>query len=168
MAAPAAEAPAAAPGGGAIAGGGGAQSAQIVQQIEQLLAQLAQSEPEPQIQSLVQQVMGPIQQLQQAVGQDTQEDMSGVPGGEAEEGTGAGAAGGMPAAGEAGGGAPEGTEGGGEHHVVEVHIGVPGGQKDFKSANKAAAANFKAKGHFGSGPKGSPPETQKAKNKAKG
>lgn len=169
MGAPAPEAPPAAPGGGAIAGGGG-QSAQLVQQIEGLLMQLAQSEPDPQIQHLIQQLSEPIQQLQQVVGKDDTEDMSSGlhnPGGEEAPGGAGGAAGGAPMPGGAGAGAGEGA--GGEHHVVEVHIGVPsGGPKSFGDAKKAAMANFKEKGHFGSGPKGSPPETERAKNKAKG
>lgn len=166
MGAPAPEAPAAAPGGGAVAPGGGA-SAQTVQQIMMLLTQLGQEEPDPQIQHLVQQAMQPLQALETAMGKDDEGDaMSGLhnpggPGGgeEAEPG---GAPGGP-----AGGAMPGGEPGGGEHHVVEVHIGVP--SKSFGGAKKEAMDNFKEKGHFSrSAPKGAPPQTERTKNKAKG
>lgn len=150
MAAPALEpqgAPPAAPGGGAVGG----QSAQTVQQIESLLAQLSQEEPDPQVQHLIQQAQQPMEALQQAVGKDDTEDMSSGlhnPGGDG---------------GQEAGGSPE----GGGHPVMEIHIGSA--PKTFDGAKKAAMKNFQEKGHFsGSTPKGSKPETQKAKSKAKG
>lgn len=162
MAAPAAEAPPAAPGGGAVEPpGGGGQSAQILQQIQMLLVQLGQSEPDPEVQHLVQQAMQPIQALEGVVGKtDEANAMSGLhnPGGEGGEGV------------EGAGAEPAGGSGGGEHHVVEVHIGVPaGGPKTPGDAKKAAMANFKEKGHFsGSTPKGVAPQTDRTKNRAKG
>lgn len=169
MAAPAAEgAPPAAPGGGAVAGGAGA-SAQTVQQIVMLLTQLAQEEPDPQVQQLVKAMMQPAQALEQVMGKDDEGDaMSGLhnpgaPGGEEAEPGGA-PGGGLPG-GDASGAEP--GEGGGEHHVVEVHIGVP--SKSFAGARKEAMSNFKEKGHFSrSAPKGAPPQTDRTKNKAKG
>lgn len=130
-------------------GGPGGQSAQIVQQIEGLLAQLAQEEPDPQIQRLIKQVQAPIEALQQAAGADDMQDMQS----------------GLANPGGAGGGEPGGG-GGGEHHVVEIHIGA-GGPKDFKSANKAAMSTMGARGHFSrETPSGEEPETQKARYRA--
>jgi hypothetical protein len=152
------------------AGAGGSGGAEILQQIEALLAQLAQSEPEPEIQQAVTQMSKQAEALQQVVGKSDEQDMqSGLanPGGAPGMG---GAPGAEPELPGAGGGAPAPPEGdgGGEHHVVEVHIGVPGGAKSFKGANKAAMAHFADKGHFGSEPKGETPQTERTKNKAKG
>lgn len=145
------------------------QSAQIVQQIETLLAQLAQEEPDPAIQRLIKQAQAPIEQLQQAAGKDDMEDMqSGLaaPGGmgegpPAEEGGGLG--------GPPGGGPEPGERGGegGEHPALVIHIGAP--SKSFKGANKAAMANMRERGHFN--PRGAPGEeqrTERTRAKARG
>lgn len=148
-------------------------SAQILQQIEGLLAQLAQSEPEPEVQRAIQGIQKQVEPLQQILGaQDAQNAQSGLqnptggagaaggaPGGEEEEGAGAGA---PPPANGAGGGA------GGEHHVLEIHIGA-GGPKTFADAKKAAMAMHGERGHFDPGtPKGEMPSSAKTKAKAKG
>src|SRR5437879_1752052 len=148
-----------------------AGGAQIVQQIEGLLAQLAQAEPEPVIQRMIQEIQKPIEQLQQVVGKDDMQDMHGG-GMEGVGGMGGGmggaAAGGMPSpTGEGGGELPSGAGGaseGGEPGGLVIHI-KPGGSKSFGGANKAAMANFRQKGHFGSGSEA--PETERTRNKAK-
>lgn len=165
MAAPAPEA--AAP----PAAGGGGGGAQILQQIEDLLNQLVQSEPEPEIQQAVQGMMQQVQDLQQVVGQDMGQDQGEGLGG-------APAGGGMPEPGGAGGQeemppspggapAPEGGAGGGEGptHEVEIHIRPTGG---FKGARKAAMATHAERGHFSkTTPKGETPQSDRSKNKAK-
>ena len=139
MGAPAPEQGAAAP---QLPGAGGVGGAQILQQIEQLLMQLAQSEPEPQIQQAVSAIGQQVSALQQVVGKDDMQDMqSGLanPGG----------SGGMPPGGEEPAAAEE--------------------PKSFAGAKKAAMANFKEKGHFSKNtPKGETPESEKSKNKKKG
>ena len=118
MAAPAAEAQAPAP---ALPGAGGSGGAQILQQIEALLAQLAQSEPEPAIQQAVKGMAQQAEALQQIVGKDDEQDMqSGLanPGGGAEAPAGDGEEPG------AGGGAmpPEGAGGGDHHEIGRAHV----------------------------------------------
>lgn len=159
------------------AGAGGSGGAQIVQQIEDLLMQLSQMEPEPEIQQAVQSIQERLEPLQQLLGKDDQQDMqSGLanPGGAApgEEPPGGGA-GGMPAGPESAG-MPAPTEGGGgggePTHEVEIHIRpAGGGSKSFGGAKKEAMANLKEKGHFSrSTPKGEKPSTDRTKSKAKG
>lgn len=167
MSAPAGAPPAGLTPPGGDAGGGG-QSAQLVQQIEALLAQLAQEQPNPQVQQIVQAVQKPIEALQQVVGtNDAQNMQSGLanPGGGGAGGPGSEDELPPPAT-----GGHEGAGGGGEHHVVEVHIGVPsGGPKSFGGAKKAAMAQHAASGHFDPNtPKGETPSTPKTKSKAKG
>jgi len=123
--------------------GGGAQ---IVQQIESLLMQLAQQEPEPAIQRMIRDVQQPIEALQQVVGRDDTEDMA----------AGEGEMMGGPPGGEGGATPPEGAEGG-KGPALVIHIGA-GGPKDMGTARKAAMANFRSKGHFN--PKGQPGEEQ--------
>lgn len=144
MAAPGAEAPAAAPGGGAVGG----QSAQIVQQILMLLTQLGQEQSDPNVQRLVQSMMGPAQDLEKVVaGNDTENMSSGLenPGGPGEEeGEGPGA---EPAEGEPGKPAV----------TIAIHAGKP---KDFAGAKKAAGKAMRD---------GSlPSETDRTKNRKKG
>lgn len=167
MAAEPGQAPVAPP---APAGQGGTGGAEILQDIEAKLAQLAQMEPEPEIQQAVADMAKQAEALQTVVGKDDQQDMqSGL-----ANPTGGGA---MPGAGGAeepdlaasgGEGAPE---GGGDHHgVAEIHIKMaPGGPKNFGDANKAAMSSFKDKGHFDPHTeKGKTPQSQKSKSKAKG
>lgn len=155
------------------AGQGGSGGSQILQQIEGLLAQLVQSEPEPQIQQAVQTISKQVEALQGVIGKDDEQDMqSGL-----ANPTGGGA---MPAAGGAegaeepqlpGAGAPGGDAGGGDHHgVAEIHIKMqPGGPKTFGDAKKAAMAHFGEKGHFDPNTKkGETPQSQRSKSKAKG
>lgn len=154
-------------------------SSQILQQIEGLLAQLAQAEPEPEVQRAIQGIQKQVEPLQQILGaQDAQNMQSGLQnptggaggagGEEAPEAPGGpagalGAGAGAPPTGDEGGGAP-----GGEHHVVEIHIGA-GGPKTFGDAKKAAMAMHGERGHFDPGtPKGETPSSAKTKAKAKG
>jgi hypothetical protein len=142
-------------GGGASAGGG--QGTLILQQVQQLLAQLMQSETDPNIQNGVGELLKAIDPLMQAIGQnDAQAMNSGLntPGG----GLGP----------DMGGLPPEGSpaEEAGESPSQEA---AEGGGKGFGGAKKAAMANFKSKGHFSKkGSKGENLQTQKAKNRAKG
>lgn len=152
MAAPAAEAPPAP--GGLPAGAGGGGGAQILQQIEGLLAQLTQMSPQPEVVQAVAHLAPQIEALQQVIGKSEEGDMSsglanpgGAPGG-------APAPGGMPPmpGGAPGGAAPE-----------EVPQST-----SFDGANKAAMALMKSHGSFSkSTPKGEKPSTSKTKNKAK-
>lgn len=161
------------------------EASQTLQQIESLLAQLAQEQPEPQVQQAIQGIqkqVEPLQQIlgaQQAQGQSSGlENPAGAPGGAAgaipPPGAG-GVPGGagepepeLPAAGGAPGGAPP---AGGDHHgVAEIHIKMaPGGPKSFGDAKKAAMAQHSASGHFDPHTaKGETPSSEKSKNKAKG
>ena len=166
MAAEPGTAPMAPPEGGTAGGG---QSAQILQQIEELLMQLAQSDASPEVQSAVQELSSGVEALQQVVGsQDMQNMQSGLnnPGapGEGAAGLGLGEAGGSPA--EEAGESPteEGAEGG-PTHEVEIHIRP----SSFKGARQAAMATHRERGHFDrSTPKGKTPQTDRTKNKAKG
>lgn len=156
------------------AGQGGSGGAQILQQIEGLLAQLAETEPEPEIQQAVQQMAQQVEALQTVVGkedaQDMQSGLANPTGGGALPGAGGAEEEGLPggaAAPEVGGAAP----GGSDHHgVAEVHIKMsPGGPKTFGDARKAAMAQHKASGHFDKNtPKGQTPSSERSKNKAKG
>ena len=159
------------------------EGSQILEQIEGLLAQLAQSEPEPEVQRAIQGIQKQVEPLQQVLGaQDIQNQQGGLAN---PTGGGAGAMGGMPAPGGAGmptgaeppeelpeggaaGGAP--PSGGDHHGVAEIHIKMaPGGPKSFGDAKKAAMAMHGEKGHFDPHtPKGETPSTPKTKAKAKG
>jgi hypothetical protein len=140
-------------GGGASAGGG--QGTLILQQVQQLLAQLMQSETDPNIQQGVGELLKAIDPLMQAIGQnDAQAMNSGLntPGGALPPMGGA-----MP---------PEGSpaEEAGESPAAESSE-----DKTFSGAKKAAMANFKGKGHFSKkGSKGENLQTQKTKNRTKG
>lgn len=149
------------PGGDPTAGGlmpqggaGGGQGVQILQQIQDLLAQLSQVESDPGVQRAVQSIQGVIDPLMQAVGGADQQDMtSGLanPGGDAS--------GGMPP----GGPAEDALDGGAD----DASEGPP--PKGFGGAKKAAMANFGKKGHFSkSGSKGEQLQTDKTKNRLKG
>lgn len=160
-------------------GQGGSGGAQIMQDIQQKLAQLAQAEPEPEIQQAVAKMSQEAEALETVLGKDDAQDMQsglanpGAPGGEAAGGMpgGAPAPGGAAPAEElpAGGGAA--PEGGGDHHgVAEIHIKMqPGGPKTFGAAKKAAMATHAERGHFDKNtPKGETPSSQRSKSKAKG
>lgn len=133
-------------GGGAPPSAGGGQGTLILQQVQQLLAQLMQSETDPNIQQGVQELLKAVDPLMQAIGQnDAQAMNSGLntPGGAMP-----------PPDMGGGGGGPE--------------MGGPP-PKSFKGANKAAMAMFGEKGHFSkSGSKGESLQTDKTKNRAKG
>jgi hypothetical protein len=144
----------------------------ILQQIESLLAQLAQNSPEPEVQHAVMNIQKQVEPLQQLMGaQDTQNMQSGLqnptggaPGGGEEEPPGPG---GMPGQMPGMTGGHE-AGGGGEHHVLEIHIGA-GGPKTFADAKKAAMSTHAARGHFDrSTPAGETPSTPRTKSKAKG
>lgn len=140
-----------------------------MQQIQSLLAQLVQMEPEPEIQQAVQTMSKQAEALEGVLGKDDEQDMqSGL-----ANPTGGGAP--SPAGGPEelpGAGAPGGDAGGGEHHgVAEVHIKMTpeGGPKTFGDAKKAAMAMHAEKGHFDPHtPAGETPSSQKSKSKAKG
>ena len=131
-------------------GAGGGQGVQILQQIQQLLAQLMQTESDPGVQKAVQAMSSLIDPLMQAVGQADQGNMtSGI-----SNPTG-------PISGPDLGGGSESSEG-------EIGGAEPP-SKSFGGAKKAAMANFASKGHFSkSGSKGETLQTDKAKNRAKG
>ena len=137
-------------GGGAPPSAGGGQGTLILQQVQQLLAQLMQSETDPNIQQGVQELLKAIDPLMQAIGQnDAQAMNSGLntPGGA------------MPP--------PGGPDMGGGAGPPDMGGGPP--PKSFKGANKAAMANFGSKGHFSkSGSKGEQLQTDKTKNRTKG
>lgn len=135
-------------GGGASPSAGGGQGTLILQQVQQLLAQLMQSETDPNIQQGVNELLKAIDPLMQAIGQnDAQAMNSGLntPGGA------------MPPPDMSGGGGPD-LSGGGAPPP-----------SSFKGANKAAMANFGSKGHFSkSGSKGESLQTAKTKTRTKG
>jgi hypothetical protein len=152
----------------------GGQGAQILQQVEGLLTQLAQSEPEPEVQQAIQGILQQVQPLMQLVGKDDMQDMqsglnnpSGPPPGE-EGGEMPGGAGGqeLPSGGGAEGApSPGGGDEGATHHV-EIHI-TPA--KTFAGARKQAMATHAQRGHFSQHtPAGERPSTDRTKNKAKG
>lgn len=169
MAAVAGQAPIAPPEEGGGGGAGGGQSAQLLQQITQLLTQLAQEQSDPQVQEAVKGMMDQATQLEGVVGQNDVAAMQGGlhnPGGEeeplAEPGGGA-APGGDVGQSEIGGG-----DSGGDHGGAEIHVKIAP-PKSFSGAKKAAMSTFGEKGHFDpKGEKGKAPTTQKSKNKAKG
>lgn len=142
-------------GGGMLppGGAGGGQGVQILQQIQQLLAQLMQTESDPGVQKAAQAMLQLVDPLMQAVGQSDAGNMtSGIsnPGGP-----------------NLGGGGMEGSpaEEASESPAVESSEGGP---TTFKGAKKAAMANFGSKGHFSkSGSKGERPQTDKSKNRLK-
>lgn len=148
--------------------------AQIVQQIEGLLAQLAEQEPEPEIQRAIQAIQTQLEPLQQVVGKDDEQDMqSGLvnPGGAPPpmNAAGLGGAGGGPSL--EGGSQSDTSEippSGGEKgpvHALEIHIKPA--PKSFGAANKAAMATHREKGHFNPrGEKGEPQESQRSRYKA--
>lgn len=141
-------------GGGMLppGGAGGGQGVQILQQIQQLLAQLMQTESDPGVQKAAQAMLQLVDPLMQAVGQSDAGNMtSGIanPGG--------------PAGPDLGGESLS-SEGGSDTGADE---GSP--PSTFKGAKKAAMANFGSKGHFSkSGSKGETPQTDKSKNRLKG
>jgi hypothetical protein len=129
---------------------GPGQSSQLIQQVQNLLAQIMQNEPEPAIQRAVNAMLQMSQDLSQVLGRDDQQDMmSGLntPGG-AVPPTGAG---------------PD-LAGG-----TESSEGPTGEPTTFGGAKKAAMANFAKKGNFSkTGSKGEPLQTEKTKNRLKG
>lgn len=146
-------------GGGAMTmappqgGAGGGQGVQILQQIQSLLAQLAQTETDPGVQRAVNSMSQLIDPLMQAVGASDQQNMTSGVANPTDPTGGMGAGpdtmGSLPGA----GGGSEGTKGGAE-------------PSSFKGASKAAAANFADKGHFSkSGSKGESLQTDKQKNR---
>jgi len=165
-----------------VQGGG---SAQVVQQIESLLAQLAQEQPEPQVQQAIKGIQAQVEPLQQILGAQQAQNMqgglqnpTGPPPAGGPGGAGAPPPGGSPGEGselppEPGGAMPpeHGGEpgGGGEHghHTIEIQI-KPGGPKTFAGAKKAAMATHRERGHFDPNtPAGETPSTPRTKNKAK-
>lgn len=130
-------------------GAGGGQGVQILQQIQQLLAQLMQTESDPGVQKATQAMLQLVDPLMQAVGQADQGSMnSGIsnPTGPPDLSGGAGDL----------GGGTESSEGG----------AGPSLPSSFGGAKKAAMANFKDKGHFSkSGSKGEKLQTDKTKNR---
>lgn len=140
-------------GGGAPPSAGGGQGALILQQVQQLLAQLMQSETDPNIQQGVNELLKAIDPLMQAIGQnDAQAMNSGLntPGGA------------MPPPGSP-------AEEAGESPSFEASENEGAEAKSFKGAKKAAMANFGSKGHFSkSGSKGEKLQTSKTKNRTKG
>lgn len=127
-------------GGGGNASPGG-QDAQTLMQVQQLLAQVAQSQQEPHIQRAISSMLQLLDPLIQAVGANDTQDMS------------------------SGLNTPNGPEG-----AAPPDDGSGGGASPstFGGASKAAAANFADKGHFSkSGSKGEELQTDKAKNRAK-
>lgn len=150
------------------AGAGGSGGAQILQQIQSLLAQLVQAEPEPEIQQAVQTMAKQAEALETVVGKSDEQDMqSGL-----ANPTGGGGLAGAGGAEEPGAEPSMGADAGGnDHHgVAEIHIKMaPGGPKSFGDAKKAAMAMHAEKGHFDPNtPKGETPSSPKSKNKAKG
>lgn len=155
------------------AGGG-----QILQQIEQLLAQLAQEQPDPQVQHAIKGIQQQVEPLQQIVGGQQGQNMQGGLNNPGAPGEQAPPPGGMPGM-NAGGGAgaeeapPAGGPGGGAPHggatpVLAIHV-APGGPKSFGEAKKAAMATHAERGHFDKNtPKGETPSTPRTKAKAKG
>lgn len=162
------------------------QGTQILQQVGDLLAQLAQQETEPTIQRAIMSIMKQMDPLMQLVGQDDQQDMSsglatpngpgaGSPMGGAGLGLGgAGPAGPMPPGGPPVPGSP--MPGGppdlGGGMSSEGPASGPGGPaeeptpKTFAGAKKAAMANHAEKGHFSkSGSKGENLRSDKQKNR---
>jgi hypothetical protein len=143
--------------GGMGAGPGPGQSSQLIQQVQALLAQIMQNEPEPAIQRAVNAMLQMTDDLSKVLGQNDQQDMqSGLntPGG-------AMAPGGPPPGGGVGG--PD-LSGG---TISSEGPATP--PTTFKGANKAALANFKSKGNFSkSGSKGEELQTEKTKNRLKG
>lgn len=139
-------------GGGAPASAGGGQGTLILQQVQQLLAQLMQSETDPNIQQAVGELLKGIDPLMQAIGQnDAQAMNSGLntPGGA------------QPPSG------PAGPDLAGGSRSSEGDMGGP--PTTFKGAGKAAMATFKEKGHFSkSGSKGESLQTDKTKRRLQG
>lgn len=150
ISAPPADPTAGGAGGGMMppGGAGGGQGVQILQQIQQLLAQLLQAESDPGVQKAAQAMMQLVDPLMQAVGQTDQGSMnSGI----------------ANPTGDAGGGMPD--AGGPEPDADDMGGGAPA---SFGGAKKAAMANFKSKGHFSkSGSKGESLQTDKTKNRNK-
>jgi hypothetical protein len=131
------------------------QSSQILQQVQGLLAQIMQNEPEPAIQRAVNAMLQMTDDLSKVLGQNDQQDMSSglnTPGGA------------MPPGGPGGGlGGPD-LSGG-----TESSEGPATAPTTFGGAKKAALANFASKGHFSkSGSKGEALQTEKTKNRLKG
>lgn len=151
-------------GGSPLAGGGagGGQGVQILQQIQGLLQQLAQTEQQPAVLQAVNAMGKLMDPLMQAVSQS-----EGGPGGSMSSGladpTGGGGADmtGAPAGPDSAGGGGYSSEGGSTDSAPP--------SKTFGGARKAAMANHAEKGHFSkSGSKGEQLQTDKTKNRTKG
>jgi hypothetical protein len=131
---------------------GPGQSSQLLQQIQDLLSQIMQNEPEPAIQRAVGSMLQMTQDLGQVLGRNDQQDMmSGLntPGGAAPP-----MGGGMAGPDLMGG--TRSSEG-------------PATGGGFPGAKAAAMANFREKGHFSkSGSKGEQLQTEKTRNRLKG
>lgn len=144
------------PGGGAPppASAGGGQGTLILQQVQALLAQLMQSETDPNIQQGVQELLKAIDPLMQAiVNNDAQAMNSGLNNPTGNVG---------PAGPDLAGGTQ--SSEGAQNPLGDM--GPP--PKGFGGARKAAMANFGSKGHFSkSGSKGEQLQTDKQKNRAK-
>lgn len=136
-------------GGGGMPGPG--QSSVLLQQVQSLLAQIMQNEPEPAIQRAVGAMLQMTSDLGKVLGQNDQQDMTSglnTPGGAMAPGGGIG--------GPDLSGGTQSSEG-------------PASSPSFAGARKAAMANFAEKGHFSkSGSKGEQLQTAKTKNRTKG
>lgn len=125
------------------------QSAQLLQQVQDLLAQVMQSESDPDVQNAVGSILQVLEPLMQKVGgNDAQQMQSGLntPGGPPPD---------------MGAPAPDMSAMGGG--------GPPPPATTFSGAKKQAMDKFKSKGHFsGSTSKGEKPQTNKTKNRTKG
>jgi hypothetical protein len=140
-------------GGGAAPGPGPGQSSQLIQQVQALLAQIMQNEPEPAIQRAVGSMLQMTDDLSKVLGRDDQQDMT----------SGLNTPGGAVAPGGGGLGGPD-LSGG-----TQSSEGPATSPTTFGGANKAAMANFGEKGHFSkSGSKGEALQTSKTKNRLKG
>jgi hypothetical protein len=139
------------PGAGPGPGPGPGQSSMLIQQVQGLLAQLMQNEPEPAIQRAVGAMLQMTDDLSKVVGQNDQQDMTSglnTPGGA------------MP---------PGGGVGGPDLAGGTMSSEGPASASTFSGARKAAMDNFSSKGHFSkSGSKGQALQTEKTKNRTKG
>lgn len=155
------------------------QGTQLLQQVGDLLGQLAQQETEPTIQRAIMGIMKQMEPLMTLVGQDDQQDMSSglaTPNGPAA-GNGPGPpTPGSPPPGPGGSPMPGGPPDVGGAMSSEGIGGLDpsaggGGEppKTFEGAKAAAMATHRDKGHFNPhGAKGEEQETDKTKNRKKG
>jgi len=143
-------------GGGAGPGPGPGQSSQLIQQVQDLLAQIMQNEPEPAIQRAVNAMLQMTQDLSQVLGRNDQQDMM----------SGLNTPGGGPSPVPPTGGGAGGPDLAGGTQSSEGPTPEP---TTFGGARKAAMANFAKKGNFSkSGSKGEALQTEKTRNRLKG